>query len=99
MRPVQATPNWMTTILLAALLTALTWKLATRAVTTWRKESAALQKDTGELEQPLLRQAGGSPDDSAGRIPTHQEILNNAFRSRSVHPALALPTGTPLFVC
>ena len=78
----QATPNWMTTILLAALLTALTWKLATRAAATWRKESAAYQKGDAELEQPLL-QAGELPGGAAGRIPTHQEILNNAFRSTS----------------
>lgn len=44
-------------MLLAILITAITWKLAARAVITWRHESEALAKEmvpTADVEQPLL---------------------------------------------
>ncbi|EIE22493.1 hypothetical protein COCSUDRAFT_47913 [Coccomyxa subellipsoidea C-169] len=72
----KATPNWMTTILLAALLTLLTYKLVDRAVVTWRKENlefkraaAGSSQDGSDPSEPLLRKG---PQEQ-------QEILNEAF--------------------
>ncbi|BDA43515.1 probable sulfite exporter TauE/SafE family protein 3 [Coccomyxa sp. Obi] len=75
----KATPNWLTTILLAALLTLLTYKLVDRAVLTWRKENLQLKhakaRAEDESSQPLLH---GVPQQS---LESHnqQEILNRAF--------------------
>ena len=64
----QLAPTWALTILLAGLLTAITWKLIMRGLHTWSQESesmrqlaearAALTQD--ELEQPLLASQGGA---------------------------------------
>ncbi len=66
----------MTTILLAALLTLLTYKLVDRAVVTWRKENlefkraaAGSSQDGSDPSEPLLRKG---PQEQ-------QEILNEAF--------------------
>lgn len=54
-------PAWLAALLLALLITAITWKLATRASITWRRESEALAKTqpasaalVPDVEQPLL---------------------------------------------
>lgn len=54
-------PAWLAAVLLALLITAITWKLATRASITWRRESEALAKTqpasaalVPDVEQPLL---------------------------------------------
>jgi len=54
-------PAWLAALLLATLITAITWKLATRASITWRRESEALAKTqpasaalVPDVEQPLL---------------------------------------------
>ena len=80
----QAMPNWLTTVLLAMLLTVLTWKLSGRAFTTWRKETAASEKERdAEAAEPLLQ-------NSAGEHSSHQhEALNDAFRSNG-EPSLDL---------
>lgn len=59
----QASPNWLTTLVLAALLAALTWKLAVRAGITWQRESEALEAARAaagapDLARPLLAEAG-----------------------------------------
>ena len=79
----QAMPNWLTTVLLALLLTVLTWKLSARAFTTWRKETAASEKERdSEAAEPLLH-------DAAGEHSSHQhEALNDAFRSNGEPPPL-----------
>lgn len=68
---VQATPNWMTTILLALLLTLLTYKLMDRAVATWRKENLEFKRAAANSDatEPLLQ--GGAQE--------HQQILHQAF--------------------
>ena len=78
----QAMPNWLTTVLLAMLLTVLTWKLSIRGFLTWRKETAASEKERdSEAAEPLLQ-------NSAGEHSPHQhEALNDAFRS-SGEPSL-----------
>ncbi|KAL0026889.1 hypothetical protein WJX77_009207 [Trebouxia sp. C0004] len=57
----KVSPAWLAAVLLALLITAVTWKLATRASITWRRESEALAKAQPALaallpdvEQPLL---------------------------------------------
>jgi len=55
----QASPNWLTTAVLAVLLAALTWKLGVRAAITWRRESEQqaaekVAEDVPGLMQPLL---------------------------------------------
>lgn len=69
----------MTTILLAVLLSLLTYKLVDRALVTWRKENADFKRvaaataggpdATAEATRPLLQ----------GDALEHQEILNSAF--------------------
>lgn len=66
-------PNWITTILLAALLTLLTYKLAARSLITWRKENDARRPDQADATQPLLQ--------GEQRENSHQEILNRAFQA------------------
>lgn len=58
-------PAWLAAALLALLITVITWKLATRASITWRRESEALAKTNyassaaaPDVEQPLLQQHG-----------------------------------------
>ncbi|KAA6416577.1 MAG: hypothetical protein FRX49_13450, partial [Trebouxia sp. A1-2] len=57
----KVSPAWLAAVLLALLITAITWKLATRASITWRRESEALAKTqpasaalVSDVEQPLL---------------------------------------------
>lgn len=53
----QISPAWIASALLAALITAITWKLTTRVMITWRQESEAQAKSqtsTADIEQPLL---------------------------------------------
>ena len=54
----QAFPNWLTTILLALLLTFISYKLIMRGLITWQKESAQikLQDSQGANLQPLLEE-------------------------------------------
>lgn len=76
MLPAQAMPNWLTTVLLAILLTVLTWKLSFRGLLTWRKETAEADKQRdAEAAQPLLQ--GRARMQSAD----HHEGLHDVFRS------------------
>ena len=85
----QAIPNWLTTILLAILLTMLTWKLTCRGFLTWRKETAdAQQQCDSEAAQPLLQD--GQRDPSAHS----HEALNEAFRSNGESLCLMTHTRT-----
>jgi peptidoglycan/LPS O-acetylase OafA/YrhL len=68
----QATPNWMTTVLLAILLTLLTYKLVVRSLITWRKENNKIAAAREGITEPLLQGNGDGQ--------THQEILNRAFQ-------------------
>lgn len=78
----QAMPNWLTTVLLAMLLTVLTWKLSVRGFITWRKETAVSKKERdSEAAEPLLQH-------DAGDHSSHQhEPLHDAFRSNGEHSA------------
>ena len=82
----QATPNWLTTILLAILLTLLTYKLVDRAVVTWRKENLQFKRAGASTEddpsQPLLE---GDPQQSLDPL-SQQEILNRAFAPERKSP-------------
>ena len=49
----QAFPNWLTTILLALLLTFISYKLIMRGLITWQKESAQIK--LGDSQGPDLR--------------------------------------------
>jgi len=68
LRCAQASPNWLTTAVLATLLAALTWKLAVRAAITWRRESelaaaggaGAGGADADGLTQRLLAEEGAA---------------------------------------
>ncbi len=72
----QAIPNWLTTVLLAILLTVLTWKLSSRGFMTWRKETADAQKlRDSAAAQPLLQDAPGE------HVTHHHIVLQDAFRS------------------
>lgn len=93
----QATPNWLTTILLALLLTLLTYKLVDRAVVTWRKENLQFKRVSASTEddpsQPLLQ---GSSQES---LESHnqQEILNRAFAPERKSPDHIAPfVGQPV---
>ena len=83
----QAIPNWLTTVLLAILLTMLTWKLTSRGFLTWRKETADAQEQCdSEAAQPLLQ-------DGHRDVSTHShEALNEAFRSNGQYLGLAAHT-------
>ena len=75
-RSLQAMPNWLTTVLLAMLLTVLTWKLSVRGFITWRKETAASIKERdSEAAEPLLQDSMGEPS-----LHSH-EALHDAFRA------------------
>lgn len=54
----QTSPSWIASALLAVLITAISWKLTTRALITWRRESEAQAKPKNststDVEQPLL---------------------------------------------
>ena len=78
----QTSPSWIASALLAVLITAITWKLTTRALITWRWESEAqakLQHSTAtDVEQPLLNnevqqdvgyQGRGGMSPEPGRAP------------------------------
>ena len=90
----QAIPNWLTTVLLAILLTMLTWKLSARGILTWRKETAdAQQQCDSEAAQPLLQDERGDPS-------THShEALNEAFHSNGPLPGLRTQTAAHLSQC
>ena len=80
----------MTTILLAILLTLLTYKLVDRAVATWRKENLEFRRAAAnkEISEPLLQEGAQE----------HQQILNQAFApTRNAHPA-SLPLLHVFFV-
>ena len=88
---VQAMPNWLTTVLLAILLTVLTWKLSFRGFMTWRKETADAQKARdSEAGQPLLQDA------PAEHVTHHHIVLQDAFRNNGVPACLpACLTDSP----
>ena len=72
----QAMPNWLTTVLLAILLTVLTWKLSVRGFMTWRKETAEAEKQRdSEIAEPLLQ------DKMRGPSSDYHDDLHAAFRS------------------
>ena len=69
----QASPNWLTTLVLSVLLGALTWKLAVRAGITWQHESEALDAARAsagapDLARPLLG------DEASGRVPVAESF-------------------------
>ena len=73
----QVSPAWLAASLLALLITAITWKLATRASITWRRESEALAKTAvdsssivPDVEQPLLAHEEASVVDGAYTGPS-----------------------------
>lgn len=71
-------------MLLAILITAITWKLGTRAVITWRHESEALAKEmvpTADIEQPLL---------SNGDRHEQGEVHQNRERGSEPEPGRAI---------
>ena len=65
---VQTSPAWLASVLLALLITTITWKLATRAWITWHRESEAIAKkqsqQTADIEQPLLSHEEGELENS-----------------------------------
>ena len=73
----QISPAWLAACLLSLLITAITWKLATRASITWRRESEALAKTAvdsssvvPDVEQPLLAHEEASVGDGAHTRPS-----------------------------
>lgn len=66
----------MTTVLLALLLTIISYKLITRGVISWYSESEeANQHKLGEEREPLLdNQQDGSTDDISGEFQPYQQI-------------------------
>ena len=108
----QASPNWLTTAVLAVLLAALTWKLGVRAAITWRRESEQqaaekLAEDAPGLMQPLLENGelegdglpeGQGPAESPGSEPP---LLANGHSDTPVaesnHPSMIIrANGAPL---
>ena len=77
----QVLPSWLTTVLLALLLTFISYKLITRGFITWHSESLAQQhqrldvdgQDDG-LEQPLL-QDGGTESPTEGERGFAGQVL------------------------
>ena len=71
----QLAPTWTLTILLAGLLTAITWKLIMRGLHTWSQESESLRQlaearaasAQDELEQPLLASQEGPTAEQGSR--------------------------------
>ena len=71
----QLAPTWALTILLAGLLTAITWKLMIRGLHTWSQESESLRQlaearaapAQDELEQPLLASQEGPTEEQGSR--------------------------------
>ena len=77
-------PNWLTTVLLAMLLTVLTWKLSVRGFMTWRKETVEAEKQRdSEIAEPLLQDKMPRPS-----LDYHEE-LHAAFRSSGEYPRTA----------
>ena len=88
----QVSPAWLAALLLAILITAITWKLATRASITWRRESEALAKTqpasaalVPDVEQPLLSH---EEDGEASHAQGHTELSAPA---RAIAP-VAIPS-------
>lgn len=89
-------PTWALTILLAGLLTAITWKLIMRGLHTWSQESesmrqlaearAALTQD--ELEQPLLASQGGATAEQGSQGQGQAKRLQAAGAAASSPRAL-----------
>ena len=86
----QASPNWLTTAVLAVLLAALTWKLGVRAAITWRRESEQqaaekLAEDVPGLMQSLLEDGEREGDG----LPERQGPAESADSPGSEPPLLA----------
>ncbi len=89
----QVSPAWLAALLLAVLITAITWKLATRASITWRRESEALAKTqpasaalVPDMEQPLLSHEG---DGEASHAQGNAE--SSSAPARAIAP-VAIPS-------
>lgn len=89
----KVSPAWLAALLLAILITAITWKLATRASITWRRESAALAKTqpasaalVPDVEQPLLSH---EEDGEASHARGHTEL--SSAPARAIAP-VAIPS-------
>ncbi len=81
LRSAQASPNWLTTLVLAVLLAALTWKLAVRAVITWRRESelaAAGGAGAAGLTQRLLAEEAATEHVAESFDPPAPTRINSA---------------------
>lgn len=75
-------PNWLTTVLLALLLTFISYKLVVRGVITWQKESAeqlTIPVDD-QITQPLLQGEGKLPP-SLTVFCNNPDRLNNTSRA------------------
>ena len=73
----QASPNWLTTAVLSALLAALTWKLAVRAGITWQRESEALA---------AARAAQGAPDLARPLLADERVRVAESFEAETFDP-------------
>ena len=89
----QVSPAWLAALLLAILITAITWKLATRASITWRRESKALAKTqpastalVPDVEQPLLTH---EEDGEASRAQGNTDL--SSAPARAIAP-VAIPS-------
>ena len=92
----QASPNWLTTLVLAVLLAALTWKLAVRAGITWQRESEALAaaraaEGAPDLARPLLAEDGGA------RVPVAESFEAETFDPPT--PMRARPPAARARIC
>lgn len=88
----KVSPAWLAALLLALLITAITWKLATRASITWRRESEALAKTqhasaalVPDVEQPLLTH---EEDGEASHAQGNAEV---SFASARAIAPVAIP--------
>lgn len=68
-------PAWLTTVLLGALLTFITYKLVVRGVITWRNETEHKHEED-EQRQPLLE----NDHSSTSGIATEGNLLKHASR-------------------
>lgn len=97
----QASPNWLTTLVLSALLAALTWKLAVRAGITWQRESEALAAahaaaGAPDLARPLLAEEAGE------RVPVAESFEAETYdpptpmRANGAWPILVVVQQAPM---
>lgn len=64
----QALPAWMTTVLLALLLTVISYKLLIRGFITWHKESEVVHQQDSDVYELLLDHQIATPDARTGTV-------------------------------